>query len=346
LPAPEAVLDVRRHAVTPSDDESPMMKPARLLVSLVLAASAVGAIGAQTDLDAFMQQVLERRDDNWKKLQQYILDERESTELRGPGQALIWGQRSDYTWFIRDGFFVRSPLKVNGASVGEADRRKYEADFLKREQQREKRFQSRDGGSNAIELTSDDTPGDVDGLLRQTRRPGFISSSYFLRFRFDEGHYALVGRERLEDRDVLRIEYYPTKLFTADRRRPNQDDQNSQRRQNRGKDEAAETQMLQLLNKKSKVTLWIEPTSHQILKYTFDDLGWDFFPGQWLARVSDVTATMTVFQAFPDVWLPRGLQMDIGMLFAIGPVTVHYALDYHDYRKADVTTKVGIPGRP
>ena len=119
------------------------MKSARLFVSLVLAACAAQVISAQTDLDDFMRQVLERRDDNWKKLQQYVLDERETTELRGPGQALLWGQRSDYTWFIRDGFFVRSPLKVNGATVGEADRRKYEADYLKREQARERRFQRR-----------------------------------------------------------------------------------------------------------------------------------------------------------------------------------------------------------
>ena len=39
---------------------------------------------AQTDLDAFMQQVLAERDSNWKKLQQYILDEREQVEMRGP----------------------------------------------------------------------------------------------------------------------------------------------------------------------------------------------------------------------------------------------------------------------
>jgi hypothetical protein len=37
--------------------------------------------------------------------------------------------------------------------------------------------------------------------------------------------------------------------------------------------------------------------------------------------------------------------MDVGMLFAIGPVQAHYALDYHDYRRADVTSKVGIPDR-
>jgi len=54
----------------------------------------------------------------------------------GPANLLLWGQRSDYTWYIRDGFFVRSPLKVNGVTVSEADRRKYESDFLKSEQER------------------------------------------------------------------------------------------------------------------------------------------------------------------------------------------------------------------
>src|SRR5215468_4161486 len=106
----------------------PRQTPRRLLavaiagVGLLVAASlATPALVAQTDLDAFMRQVLVRRDDNWKKLQQYVLDEQERTEIRGPGQALLWGQRSDYTWFIRNGFFVRSPLKVNGAVVGETD---------------------------------------------------------------------------------------------------------------------------------------------------------------------------------------------------------------------------------
>jgi hypothetical protein len=38
--------------------------------------------------------------------------------------------------------------------------------------------------------------------------------------------------------------------------------------------------------------------------------------------------------------------MDFEMLFALGPVHVTYDVDYHDYRRADVTTKVGIPDRP
>src|SRR5881296_3596551 len=79
-------------------------------VLVALAYFATGDITrAQTDLDAFMKQVLARRDDNWKKLQQYVLDERETVQVQGPGRVPLWGERRDYTWYIRDGFFVRSP---------------------------------------------------------------------------------------------------------------------------------------------------------------------------------------------------------------------------------------------
>ncbi len=92
---------------------------------------------AQTDLDQFMRQVLIQRDSNWKKLQQYVLDEREQFELRGPSGAPLWGEQRDYTWYVRDGFFVRSPLRVNGGVVRESDRVKYEREFLEREKRRE-----------------------------------------------------------------------------------------------------------------------------------------------------------------------------------------------------------------
>src|SRR5471032_601979 len=112
-----------------------------LLTVLACGSAAVmpSPLFAQTDLDAFMRQVVARRDDNWKKLQQYVLDEREQLELRGPTRAPIWGERRDYTWYIRDGFFVRSPLKFNGATIGEAERKKYEADYLEQAKARDRR---------------------------------------------------------------------------------------------------------------------------------------------------------------------------------------------------------------
>ena len=200
-----------------------------------------GSLAAQTDLDAFMRQVLARRDDNWKKLQQYVLDERESIDLRGPSRLPLWGERRDYTWYIRDGFFVRSPLKVNGVEIADAERRKFEADYLKRQQEREKRGQRgmvaigpsgvvvESAGQDAAAVDAA-APGSVDGLLKQTRQPGFISSAYFLRFKFEEGKYALVGRETLDGRDMLKIEYYPAKLFGGSDRRRKKDEKQHFRR--------------------------------------------------------------------------------------------------------------------
>jgi hypothetical protein len=88
--------------------------------------------------------------------------------------------------------------------------------------------------------------------------------------------------------------------------------------------------------------LWVEPKAHQIVKYTFDNVGFDFLPSQWLVHVSDAKATMTVSQPFPDVWLPSSLEINLAMTVAVGQFDLRYALEYHDYRVPDVTSKVGI----
>jgi hypothetical protein len=318
-------------------------------VALCLSVHATSP-SAQSDLDTFMRDVLSTRDTNWKKLQQYILDERELLELRGPSGALMWGERRDYTWYIRDGFFVRSPVKVNGSAVGEPERLKYEADFLRRAQRRDARQQSdvQDTSSPSASsgaAPSNEPPRDLDGLIRQTRQPQFISSAYFLRFQFDEGRYALVGREQLEGQEVLRIEYYPQNLFSERRRRERQDG-NGRNDSQSADSRAFSAELMRLMNSTSRVTLWIAPATQQILKYTFDDLDWNFFPGQWLAQMDGVSASMTMGQPFADVWLPRGLEMRIGVALAFGHVDVRYTLDYENYRQADVETKVGMPDRP
>ncbi|HUR32219.1 MAG TPA: hypothetical protein VM032_00375 [Vicinamibacterales bacterium] len=329
---------------------APARIPSRLVahaVAAVLCLAAGATPRAQTDLDTFMQQVLAERDTNWKKLQQYILDEREQFDMRGPSAAPLWGERRDYTWYVRDRFFIRSPLKVNGAAVGEADRLKYEHEFLEREKRREARAQASAPGAPERGPAA---PGDVDGLIRQSRQPQFISSAYFLRFRFDAGRYALVGREALEGREVLRIEYYPERLFTPDGRKERVEelgtDDRSRRDRGNEQSKSVDREMMRLMNKASKVTLWIEPVSHQILKYTFDDLGWNFFPGQWLAQMDGVTASMTMGQPFPEVWLPRGLEMHIRMQLAFGGVELRYTLQYDNYRQPDVRSRVIVPDRP
>jgi hypothetical protein len=321
------------------------------LLPVVLAVAAWGAAGlapgglvAQTDLDAFMREVLARRDDNWKKLQQYVLDEREAIDVRGPGNIPLWGERRDYTWYLRDGFFVRSPVKFNGVAIAEDERVTSEQKYLRRVQERDKR---RGRGQNAADVAAAEAanapaaltdPGNIDALIKQSREPEFISSAYFLRFKFESGKYALVGRETLDAREVLRIEYYPTKLFGGtNRRRTDKPATDS--------DHARDREFQRLMNKVALVTLWVEPRSHQIVKYTFDNIGFDFLPAQWLVHINDLKASMNMSQPFPDVWLPNNLEMAAAMTLAVGQFDVRYGLDYHDYKRADVTAKVGIKER-
>jgi hypothetical protein len=322
------------------------------LASTLSARSAPSATAAaQSDLDAFMEKVLARRDDNWKKLQQYVLEEKEGFDLTGPGRFPLWGMRREYTWFIRDGIFVRSPVSADGVKLSESDRKKAEDQWLRRQKNREAREKrnaereakglppEREGREVVITptgvqtSTSDDkdtgTITNTEDMLKQVREPQFVSSAYFLKFKFETGHYALAGREKIGDIEALKIEYYPQAgLFKEGRSKPD--------RKVKDEDEKIEEKM----NKASMVTLWVDPKSYQILQYTFDDMDWDFFPGRTLVRINNVEATMQMGQAFPNIWLPKSIEMQFGMMLAVGAVDATYRVDYHNYKEAAVSYKI------
>jgi hypothetical protein len=98
-----------------------------------------------------------------------------------------------------------------------------------------------------------------------------------------------------------------------------------------------------MMNKVSLVTLWIDPKSSQIVKYTFDNVSLDFLPAAWLVRVNDLKASMTMTQPFPDVWLPRDVDMFFSAMLAIGTFDARYHLDYHDYRQATTSGRIKAP---
>jgi hypothetical protein len=322
------------------------------LFALVVALGGALALAAphpsaQTDLDEVMRKVLAGRDENWKKLQQYVLDESERLEVHGPAQVPVWGERRDYSWFIREGFFVRSPVAVNGVTISEAERRKAEDDYL-RQAKRHDQARGSGPGRAASPVTvvpvpsPTQTPPDVPGLLAQRRAPGFIEAAYFLRFRFEEGSYAFVGHETLDGHDVLRIEYYPTQLFSHS---------TTKQARARGagtetRDEDLDAAIERMMNKVSLVTLWVEPKTYQIVKYTFDNVNMDFLPAAWLVRVTDAKASMTMSQAFPTVWLPKNVDMLFGAMLAMGSYDVRYHLDFHDYKEAKTSGRIIGGGRP
>jgi hypothetical protein len=328
-------------------------KPLLALICLgFLAATVPATVAAQSDLDAFMQKVLARRDDNWKKLQQYVLEEKEGFDVTGPGGLPLWGMRRDYSWFIRDGIFVRSPVSADGVKLSEADRRKAEDQWLRRQknrEEREKRNAEREAkglpperedrgvaiGPNGVQtVTSDDKDTgaqitNTEDMLKQVREPQFVSSAYFLKFRFETGHYALAGRETIGDVQTLKIEYYPEAgLFKDGRSKPDK----------KVKDE--DDKIEEKMNKASMVTLWVDPKTYQIMQYTFEDMDWDFFPGRALVRIGDVHATMQMSQPFPNIWLPKSIEMEFEMMIAVGSVAAAYRVEYLNYKEAAVSYKI------
>jgi hypothetical protein len=98
------------------------------------------------------------------------------------------------------------------------------------------------------------------------------------------------------------------------------------------------------MNKTALVTLWVDPSNHQIVKYTFDNVWLDFLPAAWLVRVDSMRASMTMFQPFAGVWLPKGINISAGVTLAPGSFDASYERSFSDYREADVKSKIKVKG--
>ena len=303
------------------------------LVRAVLASAAAlvaaaflhpSAVSAQNDLDAFMKQVLERRDDNWKKLREYVLDEKEDLDIRGPGYVPLQGFRRVFTWYVRDGILVRSPLTFDGVRLSEEERRRYEDRWLREEEERK----AKGGRGSGVRQEREEPPPDAppDESVLKAYQPRFVSEAYFMDLPYEPGNYYLAGREAFEGREVVRIEYYPTHWFD------DEDDPEGE----------TERKIIGQMHKTVMVTLWIVPDEHQIVKFQLDNVGFDFLPFRWLARLTDMRASMVMGQPFPGVWLPREMWVQGAATLASGTFAIRYAREYSDYRQADVKSRIRI----
>jgi hypothetical protein len=295
--------------------------------------TAAAARKTPNELDAFMERVLEGRSVVQKTLNDYILDETETFDVLGPGRVRLYRSRREYVWYVRNGVHVRSPLKYDGVTIADDERRRYEERWFDREVRRRAREADRRAGSRNQGPPLPDDPIEEKPSTPQAPEPRFVSDAYFLEFKFEPGNYFLAGRERLENNDVLRIEYYPQRLF---------DDGPEDGGVKGGRDEPKDAEISRKMNKTSLVTLWVDPAKHQIVKYTFDNVWLDFLPAAWLVRVDDLRASMVMGEPFRGVWLPRGISIRAGATLANGSYDVTYARDFSNYRQADVTTNIRI----
>jgi hypothetical protein len=314
---------------------------------------------ATTDLDRFMASALVRRDVDRKTLSDYVLDEVEVFEVLGPGKVPFARMRREYTWYVRDGIHVRSPLKFDGVPIPESDRRAYEEKWIHSEENRRKyrtersEKRAQEGKPPAASVPS-------------INEPRFISESYFMDFKFEPGNYYLAGKETLDGHDVLKVDYLPTKLFNEDddhsdhdhsADKPKEEKKEDKKEEKKEKpdkrtekqkqeEQKAEEDIDRKMNKTAQVTLWVDPTSHQIVKYTFDNVWMDFLPAGWLVRIDDLRASMQMGQPFPGVWLPHNVSIHAGVSLALGPMELAYRREFSNYRRADVSSKVTVPKKP
>jgi hypothetical protein len=329
----------------------------RALVAVAMATLAAASAAAQapaapppavkapaTDLDALVERALERRNETWRVLHDYVLDEREQFALNGPADTRIFGGDRSYTWYVRDGYLVRSPVKMNGVAVPEDERKKYEDDWLHQEEARARRAdekKARNGDTSEAEPLPPPVPADgpsAASLAARGIEPRFVSEAYFLRFRFEQGRYFLAGRERIDGRDVVKVEYYPTDLFATEKEEVRKSDAGKANPEKRdaGKDARIDKQF----NKVSLVTIWIDPADAQIVRYDFENLGLDFLPAQWLVRVGETTASMTMGRYFDGVWLPKAIAFRGDVQFALGAFEAEYSREFLEYRKADTSARI------
>jgi hypothetical protein len=299
-----------------------------------------------TDLDRFMAQALQRRDVDRQALGDYVLDEVETFDVIGPGRVPLARMRREYTWFVQDGIHVRSPLKFDGVPIPEADRRAYEERWIKSEQGRRdyraKRDAKRDAEGKGPALSAP-----------SVNEPRFVSESYFMDFKFEPGNYYLAGKEAIDGHDVLKVDYLPTKMFDDSPSEMDKEEratkgakdtkEKPKSKQQQDKDQKIEDEISHKMDKTSQVTLWVDPATHQIVKYTFDNVWMDFLPGGWLVKVDDLKAQMEMGQPFPGVWLPKGIDIHAGLTAAVGSLEFKYDRQFSNYRKADVTSKIRVP---
>lgn len=184
----------------------PAVVPVSIAVMLVLtSAPAAGQPGAQAprphespaaragnEIDRLVQAAFDSRQAaEWRRLGDFVLRETLAVAIDAPHRSPLAGFRRtrEYEWFVRDGWAIRSPVRVDGVVVGEERRRGYERDWRRAERRRRA---SPDAGDPGPE-------------------PGFVTDfHYFLDWDLEPGDCYFVGREAAMGRDAVRLECYPT----------------------------------------------------------------------------------------------------------------------------------------
>jgi len=268
----------------------------------------------QTDLDRFMARVLERRDQTWRTLHDYVLDETERLDVTGPKNVRLHGMERQFTWYVRDGYLIRSPLRSTAPPSPKRSGAGIEEEWLHDEKARAERRRRNAAAKAGKPVTATEAAPGEAGVAREgppSLQPGSGENERRRRSRrssaraaspassrrptssasgSNRGNYYLAGHEQLDGREVVRVEYYPTALFgptgPQDREgRPDRGRGGPHPQPEQGRAGHAVDRSLQ----------------QQIVRYTFDNVDFGFLPGRWLVRVDKITGSLTMANVFEGV---------------------------------------------
>lgn len=117
-------------------------------IALILAVAGGMFSGmVNEDLDTFIEKVIENRAATWQRLYDYVFKENERFSLTGTLDLPdIMRYEGEFSWYVKDGYLVRSPVSLNGAEVPAGERQAAEEKWIKRQEKRSKdtRFADRD----------------------------------------------------------------------------------------------------------------------------------------------------------------------------------------------------------
>ncbi len=147
-----------------------------------------GKAEIEGDLDSFMAKVLLKRRINWDQLHGYVFSEKETLEIKGISLPPMANFKREYVWIVRDGYLVRSPVRVNGVKVSKEEQAAEEERWTRR---------------------------------KRNKRNESLERDSFFHFRFVPGSYLYAGRQIFEGREVVVIEHYPHKRRADDQEKKN-----------------------------------------------------------------------------------------------------------------------------
>ena len=149
--------------------------------------------------------------------------------------------------------------------------------------------------------------------------------------------YVPEGREVFEGIEVVKIEYYPTNVFGDDEPR-----EGEKQDEDEDFDEEAFEHMF---DKTSLVTMLVLPEEHQVVKWTFENVGFEFLPYRWLVRMDELRASMIMHQPIEGIWLPREIRAAASASTASFDLNVEFSREFFDYKETAVGAGV-VFGRP